>query len=101
MRPLHRAAMAGHEEIVRRLLREKADPLAVDHFVLEGAVHHAAREGHEDTQDGNVSIVYPSAAELAGEEEEDQEENAPAGDIGRTSSKGDTRYVRLDQGNSR
>jgi len=97
MRPLHRAAMAGHEEIVRRLLREKADPLAVDHFVLEGAVHHAAREGHEDVLRSIMGAVHCDQ----GEEEEDQEENAPAGDIGRTSSKGDTRYVRLDQGNSR
>jgi len=48
MRPLHRAAMAGHEAVARRLLKQGADPLAIDSFLGEGAVHHAAREGHED-----------------------------------------------------
>jgi hypothetical protein len=30
------------------LLKGRADPLAIDGFLMEGAVHHAAREGHSD-----------------------------------------------------
>ena len=46
IRALHRAAAAGYEDIVRILLKGRADPLAIDGFLMEGAVHHAAREGH-------------------------------------------------------
>ena len=46
VRPLHRAAGAGHDGVVRMLLKGRADPLAIDGFLMEGAIHHASREGH-------------------------------------------------------
>eukprot|EP00961_Rhodomonas_salina_P165863 2235129-Rhodomonas_salina.5 len=48
IRPIHRAAMAGHDEVVRMLLRHGADPLVVDEFMMEGAIHLASREGHAE-----------------------------------------------------
>lgn len=41
-------AAAGYEDVVRVLIKGRADPLAIDGVLMESAVHHAAREGHAD-----------------------------------------------------
>jgi len=64
VRPLHRAAGAGHDGVVRMLLKGRADPLAIDGFLMEGAIHHASREGHSDVVRTLVgSVTRPTIRE--------------------------------------
>ena len=58
-----------------RLLKGRADPLAIDGFLMESAIHHAAREGHADV----VRTLMGSAPRP--QKGSDEEEDRPMTDM--------------------